>query len=130
MLNGFVSEFLILSGTFTGYSRSWAIAATVGVILSAAYMLGLVQKIFYGAEGELTRSTPGAKDLDLREFATLSVLVILMLVLGLAPNRLLPTIESGVTPTVVHQASVSGNIISAIPQITSTSEATTVEGQH
>jgi NADH-quinone oxidoreductase subunit M len=129
MLNGFVSEFLILSGTFTGYSRSWAIAATIGVILSAAYMLGLVQKIFYGAEGELTRSTAGAKDLDLREFAVLSVLVILMLVLGLAPNRLLPMIESGVTPPVVQQASATGNIISATPVITSTPEAVTVEGQ-
>ncbi len=103
MLNGFVSEFLILSGTFTGYSRSWAAVATLGVILSAAYMLNLIQKLFYGPEGELTRTKP-AVDLGLGEFATLSILAILMLFLGLAPNRLLPSIESGVAPPVIHAA--------------------------
>src|SRR5450631_1902566 len=41
MLNGFVGEFLILSSTFTGVSRGWAIAATISVILGAAYMLSL-----------------------------------------------------------------------------------------
>src|SRR5208337_1052544 len=37
MLSNFVGEFLILSGTFTGVSRGWAIAASLGVILGAAY---------------------------------------------------------------------------------------------
>ena len=58
MLNGFVGEFLILSSTFTGVSRGWAIAATLGVILGAAYMLWLVQRLFYGPESELAASTP------------------------------------------------------------------------
>ena len=48
MLNGFVGEFLILSTTFTSVSMGWAIAATVGVILGAAYMLWLVQRLFLG----------------------------------------------------------------------------------
>ena len=39
LLNGFVGEFLILSSTFTGVSRSWAIIAAITVILGAAYML-------------------------------------------------------------------------------------------
>jgi NADH-quinone oxidoreductase subunit M len=117
MLNGFVSEFLILSGTFTGFSRSWAIAATLGVILSAAYMLSFIQKMFYGPEAGLTTDVPGAKDLDFGEFATLSVLVILMVVLGLAPNRFLPAIESGVAPP-THQATLSGTIINTAGQTT------------
>ncbi len=50
MLNGFVGEFLILSSTFTGVSRGWTIAAALGVILGAAYMLWLVQRLFYGPE--------------------------------------------------------------------------------
>lgn len=100
LLNGFISEFLILSGTFTGVSRSLAIAATVGVILSAAYLLNLVQKIFYGPPGELTLSKPAAGDLDAREWSALGVLVVLMLVLGVVPALLLPAIEDGVsTPT-------------------------------
>jgi NADH-quinone oxidoreductase subunit M len=39
LLNGFVGEFLILSGSFAGHV-AWVSAATAGVILSAAYMLG------------------------------------------------------------------------------------------
>ena len=60
MLNGFVGEFLILSSTFTGVSRGWAIAATLGVILGAAYMLWLVQRIFYGPESELAATEAGS----------------------------------------------------------------------
>ncbi len=130
MLNGFVSEFLILSGTFTGYSRSWAIAATLGVILSAAYMLSVVQKIFYGPEAGLTLNMPNAKDLDLREFTMLSILAVLMLVLGLAPNRVLPAIESGVAPPIANRVAHSGSILYATPQATTVSgPATTGEVQ-
>ncbi len=103
MLNGFISEFLILSGTFTGFSRMWGALATLGVILSAAYLLSLVQKIFYGPEGELTRAKP-VNDLGFGEFATLSVLALLMLYLGLAPNTFLPAIEKGLAPTTAHAA--------------------------
>src|SRR5580692_11731875 len=83
MLSGFIGEFIILSSTFAGVSRPWAIAATVAVILGAAYMLSLVQRIFYGPESALTTSKP-ATDLRFGELAILTPLVILMLVLGLA----------------------------------------------
>ena len=58
MLSGFVGEFLILSSTFAGVSRGWAIAAALGVILGAAYMLWLVQRLFYGPESDLATSKP------------------------------------------------------------------------
>ena len=61
LLNGFVGEFLILSSTFTGVSRGWAVAATVGVILGAAYMLWLVQRLFYGPESKLAVSEAGGR---------------------------------------------------------------------
>lgn len=93
MLNGFVGEFLILSSTFTGVSRGWAIAATLGVILGAAYMLWLVQRLFYGPESELASSRP-AVDLRLGELAMLWPLAILMLVMGLAPSLWFPSIEN------------------------------------
>jgi NADH-quinone oxidoreductase subunit M len=95
MLNNFVGEFLILSSTFAGVSRGWAIAATFGVILGAAYMLWLVQRIFYGPESELTKSRP-ADDLHFKELAVLVPLALLMLVMGLAPSLWLPTIETGI----------------------------------
>jgi NADH-quinone oxidoreductase subunit M len=97
MLNNFVGEFLILSSTFIGVSRGWAIAASLGVILGAAYMLWLVQRIFYGPESELTKSKP-ASDLQFKELAVLCPLAVLMLVMGLAPSLWLPSIETGVGP--------------------------------
>ena len=97
MLNNFVGEFLILSSTFIGVSRGWAIAASLGVILGAAYMLWLVQRIFYGPQSELTKSKP-ADDLHFRELAVLAPLAVLMLVMGLAPSIWLPSIKTGVHP--------------------------------
>jgi NADH-quinone oxidoreductase subunit M len=102
MLNSFIGEFLILSGTFTGASRSWTIAAAVGVILSAAYMLWLVQRLFYGPESELAASRPSV-DLRPGELALLWPLAVLMLVMGLAPSIWMPTIENRIgTPAVIR----------------------------
>jgi NADH-quinone oxidoreductase subunit M len=97
MLSGFVGEFLILSSTFTGVSRGWAIAASLGVILGAAYMLWLVQRLFYGPESTLATSKR-AVDLQFRESALLWPLATLMLVMGVAPMLWLPSIETGVHP--------------------------------
>ena len=109
MLNNFVGEFLILSSTFTGVSKGWAIAATLGVILGAAYMLSLVQKLFYGPEGQMIASQP-ASDLHFGELAVLAPLVVLMLVMGLAPSLWLPAIEKSFTPTQWKQASTYPNL--------------------
>jgi NADH-quinone oxidoreductase subunit M len=97
MLSGFVGEFIILSSTFAGVSRPWAVAAALGIILGAVYMLSLVQRIFYGPESALTASKP-SDDLHFGELAILTPLVVLMLVLGLAPNLWLNTIRTGVHP--------------------------------
>jgi len=105
MLNGFVGEFLILSSTFTGVSKGWAIAASLGVILGAAYMLWLVQRIFYGPESNLATSKP-ADDLHFRELAVLAPLAVLMLVMGLAPSFWMQSIETGVHPPPLKGSSV------------------------
>ncbi len=97
MLSGFVGEFLILSSTFAGVSRPWAVTATLGVILGAAYMLWLVQRLFYGPESALAVSKPSA-DLRFGELAVLTPLVVLMLVMGLAPNLWLNSIQTGIHP--------------------------------
>ena len=90
MLSGFIGEFVILSSTFTGVSRSAAVLAALGVILGAAYMLWLVQRLFYGPESALATSKP-ATDLRFGELAVLTPLVVLMLVMGSRPR-------SGSTP--------------------------------
>jgi len=97
MLGNFVGEFLILSSTFTGVSRSWAILATLGVILGAAYMLWLIQRLFYGPESALAASKP-ADDLHAGELTALVPLTVLMLVMGLAPSLWLNSIQNSVHP--------------------------------
>ncbi|HEV2275779.1 MAG TPA: NADH-quinone oxidoreductase subunit M [Acidobacteriaceae bacterium] len=82
LLNGFVGEFLILSGSFAGHI-GWVAAATVGVILSAAYMLGLVQNVFYAGESEMVREER-RPDLGFREQAALWPAALLMLAMGIA----------------------------------------------
>ncbi len=93
MLNGFVGEFLILSSTFSGVSRGWAVVATLGVILSAAYMLWLIQRLFYGPESALASSRPSV-DLHFSELAILWPFAVLMLVMGIVPSLWINTIEN------------------------------------
>jgi len=105
LMNGFIGEFLVLSNTFTGVSKGWAIAGTVGVILSAAYMLTLIQKVFYGPQSNGVIANPG-KDLSFNESIVLWPLAVLMLVMGVAPNLFLSGIESGVKQPSVKTSSI------------------------
>jgi NADH-quinone oxidoreductase subunit M len=99
MLNGFVGEFLVLSSTFASVSTGWGAAATIGVILSAAYMLTLTQRIFYGPQSDLVATHP-ALDLDGREKLNLWPLAVLMLVMGILPNLWLSGIQSGILQSI------------------------------
>jgi NADH-quinone oxidoreductase subunit M len=101
ILGGFIGEFMILLSTFTGVSKGWAIAAALGVILGAAYMLWLVQSIFFGPESRLVASKP-PDDLRLGQIAVLAPLAVLMLAMGVAPMGWLPVIEMGVQPQVLR----------------------------
>ena len=102
LLNGFVGEFLILSSTFAGVSHRWAILATTGVILSAAYMLWLVQRIFYGDESQIAIS--GATDLHFGEQLVLWPLAVLMLVMGVSPNLWFRAIDMAPKPVLLQQS--------------------------
>jgi NADH-quinone oxidoreductase subunit M len=95
MLNGFVGEFLILSGSFASHNL-WVGAATLGVILGAAYMLMMVQKIFYGPESTMITGRAVA-DLGAREHVILWPMVILMLVMGVAAPYWMNAINGAVT---------------------------------
>jgi NADH-quinone oxidoreductase subunit M len=97
LLSGFVGEFVILSSTFTDVNKGWAIAAAVGVILSAAYMLSLVQRLFYGPESGLATSR-AVGDLRVNELVALTPLVLLMLVMGVAPSYWFRSIAAGAQP--------------------------------
>jgi NADH-quinone oxidoreductase subunit M len=101
MLNGFIGEFLVLSSTFSGVSHGWAVTATVGVILSATYMLWLVQRLFYGPLNQNIVEKPAA-DLNFGESAVLWPFAVLMLVMGVAPSLWINAIETRSGPPVVR----------------------------
>ena len=106
MLNGFVGEFLILSGamqaSFT-HHLFWTVFATLGVILSAAYMLTMIQRIFYCGLGPVGAVTD-AQDLNAREHVALWPMVALFLVMGVAPSVWLRAINTAATPMATQQA--------------------------
>ncbi len=91
-LSPFVSEFLVLAGTFT-VSVTAAVFATLGIVLAALYILYMYQRTMTGPIRESTRNLP---DLGLRESAALAPLLALIVVLGFFPK---PALDA-VNPTV------------------------------
>ena len=81
--NGFVGEFLILLGTFK-VNHLYGVLGATGVILGAAYMLWMFQRVMFGAiTHEENKSLP---DLNFREIATLVPIVIMIFWMGVYPK--------------------------------------------
>ena len=89
-LNGFVGEFAILSGSFQSHFIP-TIIATLGVILSAVYMLPMVQKMIFGKIK--IESNRILTDLNLREWFVLVPMIFLVFFLGIYPKPILNIIE-------------------------------------
>lgn len=86
--NGFVGEFLVLLGTFkSNLPMAFGVFAATGVVLGAAYMLWMVQKVFFGTVTH--QENLGLKDLGLREVLAAVPLIALIAVMGLRPQPFL-----------------------------------------
>ncbi|MFN2375061.1 MAG: NuoM family protein, partial [Candidatus Binatia bacterium] len=98
-LNGFVGEFLILIGGFRFSVVLGAIAAS-GVVLGAAYMLWMYQRVIFG---EVTNEkNAGMKDMSLRELAVVLPLVALAFVMGVYPKPFFDTMRTSVAQTLAR----------------------------
>ena len=98
-LSSFVSEFLVLVGTFTRYPVA-AVIATFGIVLAALYILIPVQRALHGP------TTPGNEnlpDLNLREKVAIAPVIALIVVLGFYPSPLLNIINPAVTTVISQQ---------------------------
>ncbi len=84
-LNGFIGEFFILQGTFAAPGLwIYAALAVLGIVLGAAYMLWLYQRVMFGKlENPLNKALP---DLNFRELATFIPLIILAFWIGIYPS--------------------------------------------
>ncbi|MEU7157615.1 NADH-quinone oxidoreductase subunit M [Streptomyces chrestomyceticus] len=94
----FVSEFLVLVGTFSRYPAV-GIVATVGIVLAALYVLVLYQRTMTGPVKAEVRTMP---DLKARELAVVAPLIALLLFLGVYPKPLTDLVN----PAVDHTLSV------------------------
>jgi NADH-quinone oxidoreductase subunit M len=102
-LNGFVGEFLILLGAFRADPKIAAFA-TVGVILSATYMLWMFQRVNYGTI--TNEKNASMKDLSPREWTVLVPIIAAIVLMGVLPNLFLRPIGPSVERMLnqIHQA--------------------------
>ena len=92
-LNGFVGEFLILAGSWGGHPVA-VVFAGLGVILSAVYMLWMVQRVFWGPV-DITANY-ALPDINLREIFVVAPLMVLIVWIGIHPNTFLGPMEASV----------------------------------
>ena len=98
-LNGFIGEFMILQGVFADpANRLWAVAGATGIVLGAAYMLWLYQRVMFG--GNDNPENHSLTDLSLRELATFIPLIILAFWIGLYPRTFLQYLHEPVNEIV------------------------------
>jgi NADH-quinone oxidoreductase subunit M len=94
-LSPFVSEFLVLLGAFA-YHWWWGVAAVLGIVLAALYILLMVQRTMTGP----TRpEIVGMRDLDVREVVAVAPLLALIVVLGFFPKPLTAVVNPAVADT-------------------------------
>ncbi|MGA7156237.1 MAG: NADH-quinone oxidoreductase subunit M [Acidobacteriaceae bacterium] len=97
-LNGFIGEFLIFKGSFP--LVTWATSLSViGLLITAVFILGLLQRVFYGPLGEKWVSMP---DLTLKERLTLIPAIGLMFLLGLYPQIILGVVNHTAIQMALH----------------------------
>jgi len=93
LLNGFVGEFLVLSGAFQ-YKAIYGVLAASGVVWSAAYLLWMYQRVFYGPIHH--NENRSLADIGGRERVSLVPLVVLSLIMGLASPYWMNSIDPAV----------------------------------
>ena len=109
LLNGFIGEFLVLSGAFQA-KMWWGIVGATGVIWSACYLLWMYQRVFFGqVKHDVNNALP---DMNLREKTALWPAVVMALVMGVAPmlwlNGIDPAVKNVLSPSAEKNISLAG----------------------
>ncbi|RPH96175.1 NADH-quinone oxidoreductase subunit M [candidate division KSB1 bacterium] len=92
-LSGFISEMLCFLGAFPVW-RTFTIISIGGIIITAAYLLWTLQRMFFGATNPKYESLP---DINGRELFTLIPLAVIVIVLGIWPQPVLGLMNSSMT---------------------------------
>ncbi|MEJ2084743.1 MAG: NADH-quinone oxidoreductase subunit M [Acidobacteriota bacterium] len=107
VLNGFIGEFTILVGAFNRVWW-WALMGAIGIVLGAAYMLWMYQRVFFGKV--TNQENEGLQDLNGREMLYLVPIVVLCFWIGIYPRPFFRILEKPVQYVVekVEMAEVGG----------------------
>ena len=92
LLNGFIGEGVILMGAFQAFPWA-AVVATLGIILGAAYMLWMFQRVMFGP---ITEVNEKMEDLNLREILYFAPLVVAAFWIGLYPGPVMAVMDAPV----------------------------------
>ena len=98
-LGSFVSEFMVLAGTF-GRHPAYAVVSTLAIVLAALYILIMYQRTMTGAVDPEVQEK--VTEINGRERLAMAPLVLLILVLGFFPKPLLSIIEPTTQATMQH----------------------------
>ena len=110
-LNGFIGEYLVLTGSFLT-ARWWTVVATTGVVLAALYLLWAYQRVFHGEPDEDNRTFP---ELRLKEAAVLLPFIGIIVFTGVYPKPMLDRIEPSVKALITHVSDRTGYEAPTIP---------------
>jgi NADH-quinone oxidoreductase subunit M len=97
--NGFIGEFMVITGTFVSNKLGHvngiqSVGAAIGVILGALYMLSVVQKMFFGPITK--KENQNLPDVNGRELVSLAPLMALIFIIGFFPNIFLSQLKGAV----------------------------------
>ncbi len=99
-LSGFVSEYLILIGTFATHAW-WGVFGALGVVAAAVYLLWAYQRVFHG---RATGQNVEIADASTKERWVMAPVVVLIVVLGVFPHPVLDRISPSVQQLIEHVA--------------------------
>ena len=97
-LSSFVSEFLVLVGTYTRYPVA-AVIGTLGIVLAALYILIPVQKALHGP---IVSGNENLKDLNIREKVAISPVILVIVLMGIYPKPVLDLINPTAEKIVIN----------------------------
>jgi NADH-quinone oxidoreductase subunit M len=112
--NSFVGEFMVLAGTFL-WSKIATALASVGIILAAAYILWMVQRVAFGVPSPA--SLPKLRDVNQREMFTLVPLVVLVFLIGLFPNPIVTRMHASVEKIIARSIPPPREPVTAVSQL-------------
>jgi len=99
--SGFAAEFLVFVGSFSSTVVSgiqlYTILAVLGVVVTAGYILWMLQRIFYGP---VLEQYNGVKDADIIERVYMFALIAVIMLVGIYPAILTDVIKLGISPIV------------------------------